>query len=181
MWRLAARAALKKRGLRSEWLRECALCLFALLVFGLLSQTLLCEFTLRDGVPAVAAAGHGKVRLIPGRVIYDSVRKLLRRHNIGYFLINFVGNIALFLPLGFFPPLLWQNVSLKSAALIGFAVSAFIELCQLPLPRDFDVDDLILNTLGAVLGWLLTRAVRRRFPALCARLRCAREQDSRNN
>lgn len=38
-------------------------------------------------------------------------------------------------------------------AAAGFCVSLFIELCQLPLNRCSDIDDLILNTLGALAGY----------------------------
>ena len=44
---------------------------------------------------------------------------------------------------------------LKKAILTGFLTSLAIELCQLPLGRGSDVDDLILNTLGAFLGYLI--------------------------
>ena len=71
-------------------------------------------------------------------------------------------NIALFVPLG----MLVQHVSgrgLLITAATGFAVSLAVELTQLtgiwfvyPCPyRLFDVDDLIANTTGALVGWLL--------------------------
>ena len=64
-----------------------------------------------------------------------------------YFLINFLGNIIMFMPFGLFIPYLW-GISGKKTILIGFSSSLFIEFCQLFLSRGTDVDDLILNTLG---------------------------------
>lgn len=84
-------------------------------------------------------------------------------------------NIAMFVPLGFFTAgcLRW---GLRATALSGFALSAFIELSQLTgnwglagaAYRTFDVDDIMNNTAGAVLGALCVmamRALRRRRAA----------------
>ena len=60
----------------------------------------------------------------------------------------------MFMPFGFLIPLLW-NVSNKKVIVIGFCSSLFIEFCQLFLARGTDVDDLILNTTGTILGLLL--------------------------
>ena len=76
-------------------------------------------------------------------------------------------NIAMFIPLGFFTEgcLRW---GLRATALSGFALSSFIELSQLTgnwglagfTYRTFDVDDIVNNTAGAVLGAACIWAVR---------------------
>lgn len=76
-------------------------------------------------------------------------------------------NIAMFIPLGFFTAgcLRW---GLRATALSGFALSSFIELSQLTgnwglagfTYRTFDVDDIVNNTVGAVLGAVCIWAVR---------------------
>jgi len=72
------------------------------------------------------------------------------------------GNVALFLPLGFLLPLLapwfdrwWRTVG------AGFALSAAIELSQVAFPgvRRPDVNDVLMNTLGAAIGFLAHRLV----------------------
>ena len=55
------------------------------------------------------------------------------------------------------------------ALLTGFAVTAFIECCQLCVGRAFDVDDLLLNTLGAMLGYGLYRLLKKLVPHFAAR------------
>ena len=74
------------------------------------------------------------------------------------------GNVALFLPLGFLLPLLaprldrlWRTVG------TGFALSAAIELSQVAFPgvRRADVNDVLMNTLGAALGFLAYRLAAR--------------------
>ena len=65
-------------------------------------------------------------------------------------------NAVMFLPFGFLLPLLWKTCrSWKVTTLAGLALSALIELMQLFCFRATDVDDLLMNTLGAYLGYLL--------------------------
>ncbi len=69
---------------------------------------------------------------------------------------QYVLNILLFVPFGFFLPLLWKRYrSLNKIATAGFLFSCAIETAQLFAPRITDVDDLMMNTAGAVLGYLL--------------------------
>ena len=69
-------------------------------------------------------------------------------------------NAVMFLPFGFLLPVLWKSCrSWKATALAGFATSALIEDMQLYCFRATDVDDLLMNTLGALLGYLLAWAI----------------------
>lgn len=64
-------------------------------------------------------------------------------------------NVILFVPLGILAPLLLpKKVSWWQVALLGLAVSLAIELTQLVNMRITDVDDLIMNTLGALVGYV---------------------------
>lgn len=71
-------------------------------------------------------------------------------------LVNLLGNIAAFLPFGFFlPALSRKNRSFRHTVLLSFEFSLLIECIQLiSKVGSFDVDDLILNTLGGSLGYL---------------------------
>ncbi|MDE7312078.1 MAG: VanZ family protein [Eubacterium sp.] len=67
-------------------------------------------------------------------------------------------NVVLFMPLGFFLPFLWEKYDrLPRACVFGFLLSLLVEISQLLNIRATDVDDLILNTLGTVLGFVLFR------------------------
>ncbi|OMP66110.1 VanZ family protein [Domibacillus epiphyticus] len=69
------------------------------------------------------------------------------------FFINTVGNVVLFVPFGFFLSILNRDF-LKTAA-IGALFSIMIEIIQLWLPNRWtDIDDVILNTLGTIIGYL---------------------------
>ncbi len=65
-------------------------------------------------------------------------------------------NIVMFMPLGFLLPFLWKNYcKIWKTAFVGLFFSFLIEICQLFCYRVTDVDDLIMNTLGSIVGFLL--------------------------
>lgn len=73
-------------------------------------------------------------------------------------------NILLFIPLGAFLPLLWEQFrNLKSTAAAGLCASAFIELAQIFTLRTTDVNDLITNTLGTLVGFWAVRVLTKGF------------------
>ena len=73
-------------------------------------------------------------------------------------------NVLLFVPLGILLPVLWGSFrSAKRTVLAGLAVSFAIEFSQIFTFRTTDVNDLITNTAGAALGFLLARRLTCRF------------------
>ena len=87
-------------------------------------------------------------------------------HNLGswFWMRNALGNIGLLLPLGLLGPIAlpaldrWWRI-----ALLALAYSAAIEISQLWIPdRSADIDDVIVNVVGALLGFAMWRVVRRR-------------------
>ncbi|MCL2403632.1 MAG: VanZ family protein [Coriobacteriia bacterium] len=77
-----------------------------------------------------------------------------------YGLLFFALNILMTIPLGLFLASLWPTLrSYKYIALIGFFFSLSIELSQLFTMRGTNVDDLIANTFGAVLGYMLFKLI----------------------
>ena len=68
---------------------------------------------------------------------------------------NLVGNIVLFFPLGIFLPLLFRKIrGFHSIIITSFLLSIAYEIIQLfTILGNFDVDDILLNTLGATLGF----------------------------
>jgi glycopeptide antibiotics resistance protein len=70
------------------------------------------------------------------------------------------GNVVLFLPFGFLLPLLWPRLDRFWRTVgAGLALSAAIELSQVAFPgvRRADVNDVLMNTMGAALGFLAWR------------------------
>ncbi|MEH7178293.1 VanZ family protein [Neobacillus vireti] len=96
----------------------------------------------------------GGINLTP----FESIYNLLTHSNFMYTLRNIVGNILLFMPLGFSIPLRFKVNKFWKVIIFGFFTSCLVEVIQLLTSiRSFDVDDLILNTLGAIIGFVLFR------------------------
>ena len=74
---------------------------------------------------------------------------------------NLAGNIIGFIPFGVILPLLSRKfMSLKKVMLATFCLSFMFECMQLIFRfGSFDVDDLMLNTLGGIVGYLFVKVV----------------------
>ena len=101
-----------------------------------------------------------------------------RRHNLqlfdfmkwgNLFHITTVGNFLMLMPLSFYCPILFKkrDWGFLRMILIGFFISLSIELIQLSYDfvtgyayRGFNVDDLMMNTLGVIFGFLVFTIVR---------------------
>ncbi|MEW4568835.1 VanZ family protein [Tautonia sp. JC769] len=77
--------------------------------------------------------------------------------------VNLLGNLALLAPLGIIGPWFWgaaKRWELPGVLIAGFVLSVSIEATQYACGhRMADVDDVLLNTIGAGLGWGLVRGV----------------------
>lgn len=73
-------------------------------------------------------------------------------------------NILMLIPLGFLLPFIWPaTAKLICTVLYGFSFSVLIEVSQLfTMVRTTDIDDILMNTLGALIGYLLFRILVRR-------------------
>ncbi len=79
---------------------------------------------------------------------------------------NLVGNILLLLPLGIYGPILTPRLrSLPAILMLGTGLSVLVELGQLAVAMAYgfpvrvaDVDDVVLNALGVLAGYLVWRA-----------------------
>jgi VanZ family protein len=101
-------------------------------------------------VTLVPHPGPNQLQLLP---LAHTIRGLVPRVKSST-VINVVGNVALFLPLG--ATLCLLGLRRREAVRAGFVLSAMIEITQLFIPgRTTAVDDVLSNTLGALLGWVL--------------------------
>lgn len=91
----------------------------------------------------------GGMNLIPFKEIF--------RYNFGsdLFFENVIGNMALFIPYGIFIAKVFKDCKVIYPLFLSFIASLAIELTQLSIGRVFDVDDVILNVIGAVVGYYL--------------------------
>lgn len=106
-------------------------------------------------------SGH-RVQLIPGYCLYD-----IAKHPSARAIAQVLFNIVMTIPFGAYLKYYWK-MDMKKIALVSFALTVFIEVGQLTglffmYPGSYrlcDVDDLICNTLGGVLGaWITSKCV----------------------
>ena len=113
--------------------------------------------------PSIPYVLQLKYNLIPFETIGRFLRLLdapssgLRTHAV----INLAGNVIMFIPLGFFPPLLWPKLRrLWKTLLLCAGIIAAVEVLQLlTLVGSCDTDDLLLNLPGAAIGYGLFRLI----------------------
>ena len=75
------------------------------------------------------------------------------------FVKNVLGNILLFIPLGFYISYYLRSESSISTLIITVLSSITIESTQLVIGRVFDVDDIILNVVGGIIGYLFYKSL----------------------
>lgn len=85
--------------------------------------------------------------------------KELTRYKLGtnLFYKNIIGNILLFMPYGFFASYYLKLDKKRLAFILVLLVSLSIESVQLVIGRCFDVDDILLNLIGGMLGFYIYR------------------------
>ena len=78
-------------------------------------------------------------------------------------LINIIGNIAMFIPVGLVWPFGFKKLdTIGKTVLAGAGYTLFIEITQLPFYlRCSDIDDLIMNTTGVLIGAIIYFGVKR--------------------
>lgn len=79
------------------------------------------------------------------------------RYDLGsrLFFKNVLGNIIMFLPYGFFTSYFLKEKKLLPIFILTITTSVTIESTQLMIGRVFDIDDILLNIIGGVLGHYL--------------------------
>lgn len=85
---------------------------------------------------------------------------------------NVIGNILLFVPFGYFVSYYCKLPSVKYNLLITIITSTSIETIQSAIGRSFDIDDIILNIVGGIIGFLLytaLNAIRNNMPKFLRR------------
>lgn len=87
--------------------------------------------------------------------------KEMLRYEIGspLFIKNVIGNMIMFLPYGFFTSYLLKLDKKSTMLCLSVIVSLTIEVTQMVIGRVFDVDDIILNILGAMCGYFIYRFI----------------------
>lgn len=91
--------------------------------------------------------------LIPFKTILNYIQNI---DHIGFDVLfyNLAGNVAAFMPLGFLLPLAFRRFNAAKTYTVALALILLAEVLQLVSRRGvFDVDDLMLNMLGSIIGY----------------------------
>ena len=96
--------------------------------------------------------------------------KEITRYSIGstLFLYNVIGNIALFIPFGFFISNKLKAKKTHQIIIISAVISLTAELIQYKIGRAFDIDDILLNVTGAIIGFMCyttIQLIKRKLPS----------------
>ena len=114
----------------------------------------------------VFRSGVSVHNLFSGRInmsLFQSYIPLIQEKNWFRIIYLFGGNIVWFIPLGMYLQWFKSKRSLWEIVVFGFLFSFFIETMQYILSSGVsELDDLILNTIGAVAGALIIRIIWRR-------------------
>lgn len=112
--------------------------------------------------------------LVTSRDVYLSGTNLvpfkeILRYSIGSENFNrqVIGNIILFIPLGFFFTYYTRIKKIGSITIIAALISFTIETVQKYIGRSFDIDDIILNVVGGIIGFLIyvgLDAIKKKLP-----------------
>lgn len=146
--------------------REIALTLFVMYIAALLAMALEGNWASPAAMLASARerlSNMEGIRLTP----FSTLRQQLRTIHLDESRTQLLGNTLLFMPWGFFLPLLWRRFrGIFRMAGMCLLLTCFIESTQLFIDRTVDVDDLILNfagsMVGAVVWWVCHRIARRK-------------------
>lgn len=98
--------------------------------------------------------------LTGGGTNYIPFKEILRyEYGTTGFYKQVVGNILLFIPLGYFATSYCRIKGLGGITIVSLLSSLTIELVQKFIGRSFDIDDIILNIVGGIIGFLLYTAL----------------------
>ena len=102
--------------------------------------------------------------------LFKEIRRFITyREQLGMFAVfaNLFGNILIFVPYGFFISMAAVRRGFFKTLFLSFGLSLCVETVQLfTRVGSFDVDDILLNTAGGVLGYILfaiCNGIRRRY------------------
>ncbi|NLZ80619.1 MAG: VanZ family protein [Clostridiales bacterium] len=88
---------------------------------------------------------------------FRTISPYLKNITDSYAYMNILGNIVPFIPFGFFVPMvLFKKVRFLKTILLSFLCVLLFEIFQfISMLGFFDIDDVILNTLGCMVGYLI--------------------------
>lgn len=174
-WR---RGRLARMYLSSGPWREGGLLLFVMFAAGLAALTLFPAYfwtaghwrAVLDGTEPLFRPVDFKIQLQTLQM--EPLQEIFRAFRGPWVMFLMLANIGIFTPVGFFTALLWRNERWWKSLLVGFCSSFAIEFVQFFIGRSSDIDDVILNTAGALAGFWMFCLLRAIFPNFTEKFQC---------
>ncbi|WP_079509315.1 VanZ family protein [Mesobacillus jeotgali] len=141
-----------------KWISAISFSLFILYI--ILAALLLFLSPYRQAANEINSTGTNPYNLIPFKTITDYI-KASSHINQSIWILNLFGNVLAFLPLGLFLPWLFERfIGFWRTTSIVLLATSLVEILQfLTRVGSFDIDDIILNTLGGAIGYLFFRII----------------------
>ena len=156
---------IKKTKKQVKVFNEILLTIFILYIIGLASQTIVPYWNM--GIYSDTGKFYFNIRLtnsiseinlIPFKTLYEYL--FVNNTSVSSWssvsILNIFANTLLFLPLGLLTPLLWEKYdSFYKILTLGLISTCLIEFIQIFIGRSTDIDDVILNTIGIIIGYTM--------------------------
>lgn len=154
------RALIGWKNKRLDWKRELQLLLVYICIVVIVRFTF-CPFGKVDG--KIQPLVFDAEKMLPFRINLLPFVYMVDYEIMSEAILNFVGNTLMFVPVGIVYPIVYKRLDThKKVIAAGVGFSLAIEILQLPFyDRVSDIDDLILNSLGYVLGYLIYLGIKR--------------------
>ena len=150
---------------RKHWIATCAFIAYGVLLIA--AVVFKAIPVLHIGHIRLKFSGQhtGPSNLIPFKTIWPP---LSSAGNQSIAMVNLLGNIVAFMPVGFLAPFIHPRMTWLKSLVLGSAVGLAMEVMELVLGIGiFDVDDIILNAFGVMLGyWVFVMFNRRALTPL---------------
>jgi glycopeptide antibiotics resistance protein len=139
-----------------KWITTISYTLF--IMYIIIAIILLFLSPYRQAAYEINSAGTNPYNIIPFKTITDYL-KASSHINQSIWMSNLFGNVLAFFPLGIFLPWLFKRLMgfWRTTSSVFLATSS-VEILQFATRvGSFDIDDIILNTIGGAIGYLLIK------------------------
>ena len=151
LW-VVVRAVVWSKNKRIDWKRELQLILVYICIIVVVRFTF-CPFGLVDG--KIQPLLFDASKIWPVRINLVPFVHMLDYAIAHEAVLNFVGNVTMFIPIGIIYPIVYRKLDTHTKAIAaGVGFTLCIEILQLPFfDRVTDIDDLIMNATGYIIGY----------------------------
>ncbi|MCM3573928.1 MULTISPECIES: VanZ family protein [Mesobacillus] len=141
-----------------KWISAISYTLF--IAYIIIAVILLFLSPYRQAAYELNSAGSNPYNIIPFKTITDYI-KASSHINQNIWMSNLFGNVLAFFPMGVFLPWLFKRfIGFWRTTSTVFLATLTVEILQFATRvGSFDIDDIILNTLGGAIGYLLIKII----------------------